>query len=244
MHYRIITQVQRKTNDSTSTQTRGLMETRTYFRITNITPYTKKINGRHNITHKHQTTSNTDRRHRTTLQHDERSPEPNPFTEKNHVREHIYTQNTENAHLAADLDNYKSALDRLNQNTPIAINTEDNVKRLKQLYPTKHIITEKTSEIHTSQKHTHQENIDLHTFCNIITRIPKGKAAGTLADISDVIRSLITHKDNHKNSFPYTKAIYKLFKIIIKGDIPTSIKNIIHPFLSSVYTKTQKTSPN
>ena len=49
--------------------------------------------------------------------------------------------------MAADLDNYKSALERMSQNTPIAINTEDNIQRLKKLYPNNRNITEDPTEL-------------------------------------------------------------------------------------------------
>jgi hypothetical protein len=80
---------------------------------------------------------------------------------------------------------------------------------------------------------------NLHrNFTKIIMRIPKGKAAGPFADISDIIRSLTTHKDTHNNKYPYTKTVYKFFKMIYQAQIPRNIKNTLHQALSLAYTKT------
>ena len=79
--------------------------------------------------------------------------------------------------MAADLDNYKSALDRLSQNTPIAINIEDNVQRLKKLYPPKHHITEDITDHTTSQNITNQNDIDINTILFLDYRPLKSKHA-------------------------------------------------------------------
>ena len=63
-----------------------------------------------------------------------------------------------------------------------------------------------------------------------MTRIPKGKAAGPMADISDIIRALVTHKDHFNNTNPYAKTIYDFFNLILNAKIP---KNIRKYFTSS-----------
>ena len=139
--------------------------------------------------------------------------------------------------MAADMDNYKTALDRLNQSTPIAINTEDNIKILKSLYPKKHIITNTCEK---TNKYIPENEMKIEDFHKIITRIPKGKAAGPFADISDIIRALAVHKDLHNKNFPYVKKTFEFFKMIIQDNIPKNIKNILRQASYLVYTKTPK----
>ena len=45
------------------------------------------------------------------------------------------------AQLAANLENYRSSLDRLGSNIPIVINDNTNIPILIGLYPIKHILT-------------------------------------------------------------------------------------------------------
>ena len=52
-----------------------------------------------------------------------------------------------NVQLAADLDNYKTAMDHLTQATPIALNNDTIIQILKSLYQKKHVITESHEEI-------------------------------------------------------------------------------------------------
>ena len=125
------------------------------------------------------------------------------------------------AQMAADMDNYKTALDRLNQLTPIAINTEENIKILKSLYPKQHTITNIGEE---TNKYIPENEMKIEDFHKIITRIPKGKAAGPFADISDIIRALAIHKDLHNKNFPYVKKTFEFFKMITQDNIPKNIK--------------------
>ena len=38
------------------------------------------------------------------------------------------------------------------------------------------------------------------------------------------MRALVTHKDNHNNSYPYAKTTYGFFRLIVKVEIPSNIK--------------------
>ena len=62
-----------------------------------------------------------------------------------------------NAQMAAELDNYKSAIDRLSQATQIALNTNENISILKKLYPNKHII--KIIHLKTTPQGTYQRKL-------------------------------------------------------------------------------------
>ena len=49
-------------------------------------------------------------------------------------------QINKSAQSAADLDNYRSAIDRLGTNSPIALNNNKNIPILRGLYPEKYTI--------------------------------------------------------------------------------------------------------
>ena len=54
---------------------------------------------------------------------------------KKELADHLPLQQIQkNGQLAADLDNYKTAMDRLAQATPIALNNDTNIQILKSLY--------------------------------------------------------------------------------------------------------------
>ena len=137
-------------------------------------------------------------------------------------------KNQKHAQIAANLDNYKSALDRLSNSTPIALNNTQNVEILKKLYPTKHKIKNHKLEYLPNNTTTQEQSITFEDFIKNMTRIPKGKAAGPMADISDIIRALVTHKDHFNNTNPYAKTIYDFFNLILNAKIPKKYKEIFH----------------
>ena len=63
-----------------------------------------------------------------------------PLEKSNRAGKETISTRNKCAQLAADTDNYRSAIDRVMSDTPIAINTPDVVEILKDLYPDKHIL--------------------------------------------------------------------------------------------------------
>ena len=94
-----------------------------------------------------------------------------------------------NAQMAADLDNYRSALDRLSQNTPIAINTEDNVNRLKKLYPEKHNITQCITINNTTHPQNTQQETSIETSPRSSCASPRAKQQA----LSQTFQTLYDH---------------------------------------------------
>ena len=138
-----------------------------------------------------------------------RSNKPIPTKKRDKADNISQQKNQKHAEIAANLDNYKSALDRLSKSTPIALNNTQNVEILKKLHPTKHEIKSHTFEELSNNKPTQEHIITFEDFIQNITRISKGKAAGHMADISDIIRALVTHKNHFNNTNPYAKTIYE-----------------------------------
>ena len=147
-----------------------------------------------------------------------------PLQKKERADKTTNRQRINSAQMAANLDNYKSAIARLDQSTPVALNTEQNLHILKKLYPKRHTIIDQNNArvCHTNIKKI--PDLDIETFIRTFSRIPQGKAAGPYADISDVTRALVTHFDHHNKCNPYANTVYEFFKIIIEGNIPTNIK--------------------
>ena len=116
----------------------------------------------------------------------------------------------QSAQIAANNDQYKSAICRLSQNTPVAINTKEIVEILEGLYPPKHKIKRQyETKIKYKSKHI-KSDISIETFINTISKKPKARAAGPFGDISDVLRSMVTYTENKNSSNPYAKSTYSI----------------------------------
>ena len=90
-----------------------------------------------------------------------------------HKDEQIHTRN-KCAQLAADNDNFRSAIDRITADTPIALNTPEVVEILKDLYPRKHKL--KTGYHHTIPRRFRSKHqpLNLKSFIKIFSRTTKG----------------------------------------------------------------------
>ena len=116
--------------------------------------------------------------------------------------------------LAADNNNYRSAIDRISTDTPISINTPDVVDILKCLYPTRHTLTSPYNDTIPRTFHTNICPIDYQIFIKTFSRIPKGKAAGHFGNITDVIRSMVTYVEHLNNKHTYANPIFKFFNLV------------------------------
>jgi len=132
----------------------------------------------------------------------------------------------QSAQLAANNDQYKSAISRLTQDTPVAINTPDIVKILEGLYPSKHIIQNKHDSNKQRNLTHHKKEIDIDRFINIISKTPKARAAGPFGDISDIIRAMVIYKTDKNSSNPYAQTVHTLFTKITNNDLPPSIRKL------------------
>ena len=132
----------------------------------------------------------------------------------------------QSAQIAANNDQYKSAISRLTQDTPVAINTPEIVNILEGLYPSKHSIPNK----HDSKKNrtlTHQKKeININKFINIISKTPKARAAGPFGDVSDVLRAMVAFTTDKNSPNPYAQTVHTLLNKIIENDIPQPIRKL------------------
>ena len=78
-----------------------------------------------------------------------------PLEKSNRAANQTISTRNKSAQLAADNDNYRSAIDRIVSDTPIAINTPEVVNILKQLYPKKHTLHEEHKD--TQPKKSQQD---------------------------------------------------------------------------------------
>ena len=111
---------------------------------------------------------------------------------------------------------------------------------LKNYTKKKHNITNNETITRNRPINVPETNICTEDFVKIITRIPKGKAAGPFGDITDIFRSIATHKDILNNTFPYAKTIHNFFNIIQNGDVPPKIK----PYFTSSFVFGLHKDPN
>ena len=118
------------------------------------------------------------------------------------------------AQLAANADNFRTAIARLNSTNPIAVITKNNISTVKKLYsnPVPHR-TFSAPPIPIQQHHLPGD------ICNTIRRAPKHKGTGINADSIDIFSALVKLKDNHINH-----TIQDLFTLIYHGQIPTIAK--------------------
>ena len=66
----------------------------------------------------------------------------------------------------------------------------------------------------------------LKSFIKIFSRLPKGKAAGPLGDITDVIKYMVTHMEYPNNKHIYADTVFTFFNLIQNNDIPPQIKKL------------------
>ena len=144
-----------------------------------------------------------------------------------HNNEQIHTRN-KCAQLAADNDNFRSAIDRITADTPIALNTPEVVGILKDLYPKKHKI--KTGYHHTTTRRFRSKHqpLNLKSFIKIFSRTTKGKAAGPYGDITDVISSMVTHTEYPNNNNIYARTVFQFYKLIVSNKVPSTIKKLFN----------------
>lgn len=118
------------------------------------------------------------------------------------------------AQIAADSDNYRTAIARLNSTNPIATITRKNISTVKALYspPVPHRDFNPPNP--PIQAHTLPGDI-----CHTIKHAPKHKGTGLNADSIDIFTSLVKLDNPHINT-----NIHSLFNLIYSGQIPTITK--------------------
>jgi hypothetical protein len=125
------------------------------------------------------------------------------------------------AQMAADSDNYRTAITRLNTSTPIAIIDDHNKATLQELY---------TNPVPTRTFPHHPQPIQTHHLlgdvCHTIKHAPKNKGTGLNADSIDIFTSLTKLNDNKIND-----TIRALFDIVYQGQVP----NIAKKFFTDTY---------
>ena len=130
------------------------------------------------------------------------------------------------AQIAADQDQYKSAIDRICSSSPIAINTPEVVQALEKLYPKKHTLPSTYNSPKRKCFKNSKPNDDIDTFINLMAQTKKGKAAGPFADVADIIREMVLHKERKKNI--YAESIFYLYKRISQNDMPSEIRRLFN----------------
>jgi len=147
-----------------------------------------------------------------------------PLEKANRAENQTISTRNKSAQLAADNDNYRSAIDRIVSDTPIAINTPDVVNILKQLYPSKHTLHEEHKDTQPKKFATAYKPLNIHTFKKIFSTIPQGKAAGPFGDITDTLKALVTHTEYPQNKQIYAQTVFDFFTLINANKMPASMK--------------------
>ena len=134
------------------------------------------------------------------------------------------------AQIAADADNYRTAMARLNTNNPIATIGRHNIPNVTNLY----------SEPVPPQP-THPPPLPLQShhlpgdICNTIKCSPKHKGTGLNADSIDIFNTLVKLNDTHIN-----QTIQELFGLVYHGQVPTIAKK----FFTDTYLFCLHKDPN
>lgn len=134
------------------------------------------------------------------------------------------------AQLAADSDNFRTAMARLNSSNPIAIINKHNIATVKKLYsaPVPHR-TFPTPPIPIQSHHLPGD------ICNTIRRAPKRKGTGINTDSIDIFSALVNLKDAHINH-----TIQDLFTLVYHGQVPAITKR----FFTDTYLFCLHKDPN
>ena len=98
-----------------------------------------------------------------------------PLDKATRHKNELKTTRNRCAQLAADNDNYRSAIERLTTETPIALNTPETVEILKSLYPPKHIIIDNYLDTSPKKFKSKHKPLTLKSFIKIFSRLPKEK---------------------------------------------------------------------
>jgi hypothetical protein len=114
------------------------------------------------------------------------------------------------AQLAADADNYRTAITRACTDNKIAIINQDNIDIVKKLYlPQLHDTNQ-----HTAPTNTHELYLP-GNICDTIRRTSRNKGTGILADSIDNFIHLVTQENSTTNN-----NIQHIFNLVYQGHIP------------------------
>ena len=145
------------------------------------------------------------------------------FRIRSHNTTHKPPHNNGNtaAQIAADSDNYRTAIARLNTTNPIATINRHNIRTVKNL----------NSEPlpHRNFQPPNQPTQTYHLpgdICHTIKHAPKHKGTGLLADSIDIFTSLVNLNNTHIN-----QNIHSLFNLIYTGQVPSQA----HKFFTDTY---------
>ena len=170
-----------------------------------------------------------------------------PLEKCNRAADQTISTRNKSAQLAVDNDNYRSAIDRIVSDTPIAINTPDVADILKQLYPKQHTLHEEYKEKKRKKFLTAYKPLTIQAFTKLFSTLTQGKAAGPFGDITDTIKTLVTHTEHPQNKQIYAQTVYDFFNLINTNKMPSSIKKLYNgSFLfglhKDIFDKKTKTS--
>ena len=149
-----------------------------------------------------------------------------PLEKANRAEAQTTSTRNKSAQLAADNDNYRSAIDRIVSDTPIAINTPEVVEILKELYPSRHKLQEEYKDTTIKKFTTAYKPLNLHAFTKLFSTLTQAKAAGPFGDITDTLKALVTHTEYPQNKQIYAKTVFDFFTLINTNKMPASIKKL------------------
>ena len=133
------------------------------------------------------------------------------------------THKSKCAQIAANNNQFRSAITRVNNNTPVALTTSQTIKIINSLYPKKHILAKQYNSTNKKSK-LQPKNCTKEDLIKILTRMLKGKTAKPHVDVTDVIKYMVLHNTKRKEDNPYAETVLQFYEKILKNDIPPSIR--------------------